>query len=309
MSVKFIDCPIFLAELITPELQSIVPGLELHCGSPSRDLVEEMVSDCEYLINDHTKLDLKLLQLGKNLKAIVFLGTGASSYIDLTAAKQCGIRVRTISGYGDRSVAEHAVALMFCAGRKVVAMDRALRIGKWETLDSIEFHKKTLGIVGVGGIGAEMIRLGAALGMNVLAWNRSGFSDKLPAKEVGLEELFANSDVVSLHLALNQETERFVDVDKLCLLSQDAILINTARGEILDEDALITLLKKKRIAHAALDVFGQEPIGSEHPFLGLDNVTLTAHAGFMTKEASTRLLRMGLDTLAQEISSTYISKE
>ncbi|SVE22605.1 uncharacterized protein METZ01_LOCUS475459, partial [marine metagenome] len=143
MSIKFIDCPSFLADLVTPELAAIVPNLEWYHGSPSHDRVQELLSDCQFLMNDHTEFDAKLLQLGKNLNAIVFMGTGASSYIDLGAAERYGIRVRTISGYGDRSVAEHAIGLMFCAGRKIATMDRALRVGKWETLDSVEFNTKT----------------------------------------------------------------------------------------------------------------------------------------------------------------------
>ena len=302
MSIKFIDCPSFLADLVTPELAAIVPNLEWHQGSPSRDRVQELLSDCQFLMNDHTEFDAKLLQFGKKLKAIVFMGTGASSYIDLGAAERYGIRVRTISGYGDRSVAEHAIGLMFCAGRKIATMDRALRVGKWETLDSVEFHTKTLGVVGVGGIGSEMVRLGAALGMKVVAWNRSGVSNGLPATEVELEDLLAMSDVVSLHLSLTNETAGLIDAHKLSLLSADSILINTARGGLIDEEALIDLLRGRKISHAALDVFGAEPVGPDHPILQLENVTLTAHAGFMTREASARLLRMGLDILSQEIA-------
>ena len=302
MSVKFIDCPEFLADLYTSDLQNIVPDLDLKTGEPSRESLAELLADCRFVMNDHTEIDAQLLASCKNLKAIVFMGTGASSYIDLTAADRLGIGVRTVRGYGDRSVAEHAIGLMFAAGRKVVKMDRGIRRGQWQTLDSIEFSGKTLGVVGTGGIGSEMVRLGSALGMKVVAWNRSGVSSKLPCKELPLDELFTVADIVSLHLSLTEDTTGLVDARRLALLRESAILINTARGDLVDEPALIAALKDRHISHAALDVFAEEPLPCAHPLTHLDNVTLTAHAGFMTREASVRLLRMALEILAEEIA-------
>ena len=302
MSVKFIDCPEFLADLYTSDLQNIVPDLDLKTGEPPRENLAELLADCQFVMNDHTEIDAQLLASCKNLRAIVFMGTGASSYIDLSAADRLGIGVRTVRGYGDRSVAEHAIGLMFAAGRKIVEMDRAVRCGQWRTLDSIEFSGKTLGVVGTGGIGSEMVRLGSALGMKVVAWNRSGVSSKLPCKELPLDELFTVADIVSLHLSLTENTKGLVDARRLGLLRESAILINTARGDLVDESALIAALKDRHISHAALDVFAEEPLSCGHPLTQLDNVTLTAHAGFMTREASVRLLRMALEILAEEIA-------
>ncbi len=303
MIAKFIDCPQFLADLYTDELRGIVPDLDLSVGSPDREQARAMLSDCAIAVIDHTELDDATLAACPELKAIVFMGTGASSYIDLNAAQRLGITVRTISGYGDRSVAEHAVALMFAAGRKIVEMDRAIRGGTWETLDSIEFAGKTLGVVGTGGIGKQMVRLGDALGMTVIAWNRSGVPDNLPCISAELDDLLARADVVSLHLALTGETQGLIDRRRIGLMKSGAILINTARGALVDEPALVEALRGGRLGHAGLDVFADEPLAPGHDLTDLPNVTLTAHAGFMTREASIRLLRMALDLTREELAA------
>jgi D-3-phosphoglycerate dehydrogenase len=298
----FIDCPEFLSELYGPELRAIVPGLVVNMGDPPNGDTPALLAGAFGAINDHTFMDAETLGACAGLKVIVFMGTGASSYIDVAAAEKIGIRVRTIRDYGNRSVAEHAVALMFASARRIAAMDSALRSGQWETLDSIELEHKTLGVVGVGGIGAEMVRLGHALGMKVLAWNRSGVPEDLPCEACDLDDLFERADVVSLHLSLNDETEKMIDARHLALMRPQALLINTARGGIIDEPALITALQDKKIAHAGLDVFAEEPLPADHSFLGMANVTLTSHAGFMTREASARLLQMALEIMRDELA-------
>lgn len=296
----FLDCPPFLHELYQGDLATIVPDLEINLGSPSRDEVVALLADTPFAMNDHTAMDQELLAACPSLKSIVFLGTGAASYIDLAAAERLGIRVRAYGGYGDQSVAEHAIALMFAAARRIGAMDRALRAGHWETLDGIELAGRVLGIVGTGGIGKAMVRLGAGLGMRVIAWNRSGVPGDLPCQAVELDALLAGADVVSLHLSLNEGSRGLIDRRRIGLLRPGAILINTARGAILDQPALVDALREGRIAHAGLDVFADEPLPASHPLTRLDNVTLTSHAAFMTREASERLLRMALEILAEE---------
>jgi D-3-phosphoglycerate dehydrogenase / 2-oxoglutarate reductase len=300
MKAIFFDCPPFLHELYQGELASIVPDLLINIGSPSRDETVALLADAAFAMNDHTRMDEALLKACPSLKSIVFLGTGAASFIELAAAERLGIRVRAYGGYGDQSVAEHAVALMFAAGRQVASMDRALRRGHWETLNGIELAGKILGVVGTGGIGKAMVRLGAGLGMRVIAWNRSGVPGDLPCEAVELDALLGRADVVSLHLSLNEGSRGMIDRRRIGLMRPGAILINTARGAILDEQALVDALREGRIGHAGLDVFADEPLPENHPLTGLDNVTLTAHAAFMTREASVRLLRMALELLAEE---------
>ena len=299
MTDRFIDCPAFLAERIDDGMRALAPGLEVSVGSPDRETVRALVADCRVLVVDHTDIDAEILAAAPALRAIVFLGTGASSYIDLAAAADRGVAVRTITGYGDRAVAEHAVALLFAAGRRIAEMDRAIRSGGWETLGGVEFSGRTLGVVGTGGIGRETVRLGAALGMTVLAWNRSGLPAGLPCRARPLDALLSESDAVSLHLALTPETRGLLDRRRLESMRPGSILVNTARGGLIDEAALIDGLRIGRPGHAALDVFADEPPAADSPLRRIGNATLTAHAGFMTGEAATRLLRRGF-RLARE---------
>lgn len=300
MRARFIDCPPFLHELYRGEMAEIVPDLEITLGSPSRDEVIALLADTPFAMNDHTLFDEALLAACPALKVMVFLGTGAASYIDLAAAERLGIRVRAYGGYGDQSVAEHALALTLAAARQLTAMDRGIRAGRWETRNGIELAGRTLGVIGTGGIGKAMIRLGAGIGMRVVAWNRSGVPADLPCEAVALEALLASADVVSLHLVLNDQTRGFLDAGRIGLMKPGAIFVNTARGAIVDEQALVAALEAGRIGHAALDVFAAEPLPAAHPLTRLDNVTLSAHAAFATREASERLLRMALEILAEE---------
>ena len=249
MKATFIDCPPFLHELYRGDLAEIVPDLAVNIGSPAPDEVIRLLEGSAFAMNDHTTMDATLLAACPSLKCIVFLGTGAASFIDLAAAERLGIRVRTYGGYGDQSVAEHAIALMFAAGRGIARMDREIRAGQFEPVSGIEFAGKSLGVVGTGGIGKAMVRLGAGLGMRVLAWNRSGVPDDLPAQAMELDDLLAQADVVSIHLTLNEGTRGFIDRRRLGLLKPGAIFINTARGAIVDEPALIEALQAR--AHRA----------------------------------------------------------
>jgi D-3-phosphoglycerate dehydrogenase len=304
MKATFIDCPPFLHELYRGELAAIVPDLAINVGSPATDEVIRLLEGSTFAMNDHTTMDAALLAACRGLRCIVFLGTGAASFIDLAAAERLGIRVRTYGGYGDQSVAEHALGLMFAAGRGIARMDREIRAGRFEPHNGMEFAGKSLGVVGTGGIGKAMVRLGAGLGMRVLAWNRSGVPDDLPAQATELDDVLKQADVVSIHLTLNEGTRNFIDRPRLGLLKPGAIFINTARGAIVDEAALIEALQDGRIAHAGLDVFTTEPLPPDHALAVLPNVTLTAHAAFATREASERLLRTALEILAEERRAT-----
>jgi D-3-phosphoglycerate dehydrogenase len=226
------------------------------------------------------------------LKHIVFLGTGASSYMNVAELEARGLRVHTIKGYGDTAVAEHTIALMLAASRDVARMDRQVRAGTWLTREGVQLNGKTLGIIGLGGIGREVMRIGRGFGVDVIAWNRTPHSGE---PVVALDELLARSDVITLHLALNDETRGFLGATHVARMKPGVVLINTARGALVDENALIEGLRSGRIRHAGLDVFHAEPLKADHPLAGMDNVTLSAHAGFRTLEASQTLLRRAID--------------
>ena len=164
------------------------------------------------VINDATYFTKDTLSKCAGLKHIVFLGTGAGSFVDLAAAESLGIKVSTIKGYGDTTVAEHAMGLVFAAGRHIATMHAMLRSSadNWRPMQGIELKGKTLGLVGLGGIGREMARIAKGVGLNVIAYNRSPTPDA-PVPMVTIDELLARSDVISLHLALNEQTRGFLD--------------------------------------------------------------------------------------------------
>jgi len=173
-------------------------------------------------------------------------------------------------------------------------MDRGIRGGQWAPQEGMQIFGKTLGIVGLGGIGGEVARIARGLGMEVIAYNRTPRADA-PCPLVDIDTLLARADVVSLNLVLNDETRGFLDAKRIARMKPGALLINTARGALVDERALIDALASGHIRHAGLDVFHHEPLAADHPLAQLPNVTLSAHAAFRTLEASMTLLRRAID--------------
>ena len=259
--------------------------------------VPRTVAGYDTVIDDATYFNAATLEQCSGLKHIVFLGTGAASYIDLAAAGRQGIKVSTIGGYGDTTVAEHAMGLVFAAARHIATMHGVVRAGGWRPMQGMELRGKTLGVVGLGGIGREMVRIAQGVGLDVIAFNRSAVSGS-SVPTVGLDELLARSDIISLHLALNEATRRFLDRARLEKAKPGVIVVNTARAGIVDEAALIDLLRSGHLGHYATDVFGKEPPPPDEPLLALDNVTLTAHAGYNTPEAAMTMYRRAIDLAA-----------
>jgi D-3-phosphoglycerate dehydrogenase / 2-oxoglutarate reductase len=240
-------------------------------------------------IVDHTALPTEVAKKCTGLKHVVFLGTGARSYMNPEELAALGIEVHLIKGYGDTAVAECAIALMWEAARGIARMDREMRAGNWLREDAMQLTGKTLGLIGFGGIAAEVARIATGSGMRVIAWNRS--PKKHPKIEfVDLDELLTESDVISIHLLLNDETRGLVSRACIDAMKPGVILVNTARGAIVDEAAMIDALKSGQIRHAGLDVFNTEPLPADHPLTKLPNVTLSAHSAFRTPEASENLI-------------------
>jgi D-3-phosphoglycerate dehydrogenase / 2-oxoglutarate reductase len=173
-------------------------------------------------------------------------------------------------------------------------MDREMRAGNWLRNDVMQLTGKTIGLVGFGGIAAEVARLALGSGMKVLAWNRTAKS--YPGVTfMGIDDLLAQSDVVSLHLLLNDETRGFLSRARIAQIKPGAILVNTARGAVVDEAAMIDALRSGHLRHAGLDVFNIEPLPADHPLTKLPNVTLSAHSAFRTPEASENLIHAALE--------------
>jgi D-3-phosphoglycerate dehydrogenase len=258
------------------------------------DALPALLAGYQVVLIDRTFLPTEAMRHCTDLRHVVFLGTGARSYMNPEELAGLGIAVHVIRGYGDTAVAEHTIALMWAAARDIAAMDRGVRAGMWPRTEGHQLTGKTIGLLGFGGIAAEVARIAGGSGMRVLAWNRSAKAAP-GVRFVDLETLLTESDVLSLHLLLTEETRGFLSAERIGRMRPGAMLLNTARGALVDEDAMVAALRSGRIGHAALDVFVEEPLPAGHVLATLANVTLSAHSAFRTPEASETLLRRALD--------------
>ena len=253
------------------------------------DALPALLREADVAIIDHTALPDPVARQCPRLRHVVFLGTGARSYMNPEALAALGVAVHTIKGYGDTAVAEHAIALMWAAARGLARMDREMRAGSWVRTEGVQLTGKTLGLVGFGSIAAEVARIAQGIRLDVIAWNRT--PRVFPGVTfVSLERLLADSDVVSLHLLLTDETRGFLSRARIAAMRPGAMLVNTARGALVDEVAMIDALRLGRLRHAALDVYEVEPLPAAHPLTKLENVTLSAHSAFRTPEANRNLI-------------------
>jgi D-3-phosphoglycerate dehydrogenase / 2-oxoglutarate reductase len=293
MSVRgvFVDANGSLADIFERQNKPNDPPVFINRNPDiTADQVPTLLDGAEIVIIDHTPLPTDVARRCTGLKHVVFLGTGARSYMNPEELAELGIEVHLIKGYGDTAVAECAIALMWSAARGIAQMDREMRAGNWLREDGMQLTGKTLGLIGFGGIAAEVARIAQGSGMRVIAWNRSPKNH--PGVEfVTLDTLLAQSHVVSLHLLLNDETRGFITRERIAAMKTGVILVNTARGAVVDEAAMIEALQSGQIRHAGLDVFNIEPLPADHPLTRLPNVTLSAHSAFRTPEASENLMR------------------
>jgi D-3-phosphoglycerate dehydrogenase len=294
MKTVFIDCNDQLDQVWAKVYRPGDPPISLNTTPFKRDDLPRVVADAEIVLDDHSYMPTELVAQCAKLKHVVFLGTGAASYMNVDELKGRGVTVHTIKGYGDTAVAEHSIALMFAAARGLARMDRGVRKGHWEPLEGMQLLGKTLGVIGLGGIGAETARIANGMGMKVIAYNRTA-KPGTGVEQVDIDTLLARADVVSMHLTLGDATRGFLSVDRIARMKKGVIFVNTARGALADEAALIDALKSGHIRHAALDVFHGEPLKADHPLASMENVTLSAHAAFRTLEASMTLLRRAID--------------
>lgn len=250
-------------------------------------------------VRAYSNFDRKLLESLPALRTIAILGTGTDN-VDLEAATELGIVVSNTPGASTVSVAELAIALMFAAARHVARGDRAIRAGEWRHVEGMELRGKTIGLVGLGTIGLEVATITRALGMVPIAWSLT--RDESRARRAGvrlveLEELLRTADVVSLHLRASERTKGIIGPQQIELMKPTAILVNTARGALVDETALAEALSSGKIAAAGLDVFVEEPLPTDSPLVKLENVVLNPHHGWVTGEAAERLRKMPVDNL------------
>jgi D-3-phosphoglycerate dehydrogenase len=264
-------------------------------GSEGR-LVERIgAADVVLNIRATSKFTERVFAQCPRLRLISVWGTG-TDHVDLAAAARHGITVTNTPGVSAISIAEHALALLLAVARRIPQLDAATRRGEWPRGQSIELHAKTCGVIGLGAVGRRFAHIAAGIGMRVIAWTMHPRPE--PGVEfVELEVLHRSSDVVSIHLRLSPATEGFIGPRQLALMKPTAILINTARGAIVDQTALIDALAAGRIAGAGLDVFSAEPLPPGHPLAQLPNVVITPHCAGITPEALEAGLRMAVENI------------
>jgi len=261
---------------------------------------KRMTVDAHVIVACYARITAGIIRAAPRLRGIVKYGVGVDS-IDLAAASRAGVIVANCPVYGSETIAEHAFALMICLSRKIVPMDRSMRAAGWEhpipALLGEDLAGKVLGIIGCGRIGRAMASRAACFRMRCIAYDPYVDADALAREgiaRVTLDELLDTSDVVTVHAVLTPETRGLIGKRELRRMKSTALVINVARGAIIDESSLVSALRKGWIAGAGLDVFPNEPLPPDHALIGMDNVILTPHLAWYTREAHERLER---DTL------------
>ena len=276
--------------------------VEYHDSLPaSTDILVERVGGAEAVVNIRSSVafDAGVFARCPHLRTLSLWGTG-TDHVDLAAAAEHGVAVTNTPGVSAVAMAEHALALMLAVARDIPRIDARTRKGAWPRGFVTQLHGKVLGVVGLGAIGMQTARIAQGIGMRVMAWTRS--PEGKPVAEtgiemVGLDELYSLSDVVSLHVRLTPETTAMVGRREFEAMKDSAILINTARGAVVDEKALLHALRNRLIRGAGLDVFDQEPLPEHHPLADEPNVVMTPHSGGVTSEALERGLQMAVDNV------------
>lgn len=273
------------------DFDSLLPHFDIRVfrrafASDSETVAELTDAQVVVAMRERTSLGRSVIEALPQLKLIVTTGT-RNAAIDLAAAAERGVVVSG-TGMSRHAAGEHTWALLMAAARHIPAEVADLRAGGWQISVGAELHGRTLGIVGLGHIGSQMARYAQAFGMTVLAWSAN--LDAAHARELGVEpvtkeRLFAESDVVTVHLVLSERSRGVVGAAELAALGPTGLLVNTSRGPLVDEAALVAALSSGTLGAAALDVFDAEPLPADHPLRTLPNVVATPHIGFVTDAA------------------------
>lgn len=271
------------------------------------DTVAERIGNADIAILSNIKADSSVLTKCPNLKMLSIAFTGLD-HIDLEYCRQNDIQVYNAAGYSTHAVSELAVGLMIDLYRKITHLDGTIRNGQGRGIFlGRELRNKTVGIVGTGAIGNATINLLNAFGCKIIAYSRTEREEvkKAGVTYTSLETLMTQSDIITLHLPLNEQTHHIIDAEKIAMMKTSAILINTARGNICDIDAIASALQEGRIAGAAFDVFENEPpLNPSHPLLNSPNTICTPHIAYATQEAFEIRADIVLENVRQFIEKT-----
>lgn len=281
-------------EIPLDPINEVVTALEVHPHS-SPDEIPERIRDCQVLLTNKCRITAEVMDAAPALELICLAATGFDN-VDVEAARQRGIGVCNIVAYATPSVVQHSFALMLALNQRLDAYRERLRAGDWErnphfTMLDYPFHElaaQRLGIVGYGELGRNVARVAEAFGMEVQVAERPGQSPR--SDRLALEQVLETADILSLHCPLTEDTRHLIDADALRRMPDHALLINTARGAVVDEAALADALREGRIAGAGVDVLSQEPPVDGNPLLAADipNLILTPHVAWAGVEARQR---------------------
>jgi phosphoglycerate dehydrogenase-like enzyme len=299
------NAPPFFAGADDPDLQRLRPYGEITLHERrSADRAEFLrrvaAATALIYVRRPSPLDEEAFSQAPDLKVVCFPGVGGDG-IDFAAARRHAIAVCNLPGANAPAVAEHTLGLIFAIVRSIALGDRSMREGRWEKHEGFELGGKVLGLLGLGAIGGEMARLGRGLGMQVIAWSYTHDRDRasrLGVELVELDAVFERSDVVSVHLKGSPDVAGLVGQRQFGLMKPAAVFVNTARAVIVDEGALLHVLRERCIAGAAMDVYSQEPMTLEaNPFRELDNVVMTPHMADETRETNARMRARVVDNV------------
>ncbi|MBS2545704.1 D-2-hydroxyacid dehydrogenase family protein [Catenulispora sp. NL8] len=261
-------------------------GSDSDSGADSGAVVRALAGfDVIVAMRERTRFPAEVLEQLGDLRLLVSTGP-RNAAIDLAAAQRLGITVCG-TGYSAAPTVELTWALILAAARNLPEEAASVRAGGWQLTLGAGLHGKTLGLLGLGRIGSTVARIGQAFGMTTIAWSQNLTAEKAAeqgVRAVTKEELFADSDVLSIHLVLSRRSRGLVGAPELAAMKNTAILVNTSRGPIIDEPALIEALRENRIGKAALDVYDTEPLPADHPLRALPNALLTPHIGYVARE-------------------------
>jgi phosphoglycerate dehydrogenase-like enzyme len=254
--------------------------------SDANEIVDRLADfDIVCVMRERTPLPRDILARLPRLKLIVSTGPRNAS-IDVAAAANCGIEVMH-TGYDSSPTVELTWALILASARNLITETASVQSGRWQRTVGDGIRGKVLGALGLGNIGSEVARIAGSFGMDVIAWSENLTPEKAAARGarwVSKQELFQQADILTIHLVLSSRTRGLVGKLELDSMKRSARLVNTSRGPIVDEEALVDALRKRRLAGAAIDVFDVEPLPPEHPFRRLDNVIATPHIGYVSRE-------------------------
>ena len=306
MKISLIDMGVFIDKPKLLDPLKAVGEVEVHTGLP--ETIEEVIArgeSAEVIAFGLMQFTNEMLDKLPKLKVLQFVGTGVWNFVDVNYAESKGIKVLNIDGYGSNAVAEFAVGAAFTLARKLCLGDKVIKEGKWtiDNLDGSEIAGSTVGVIGTGNIGRMAAEKFINLGAKVVAcdiYENEYLKSTYGVEYTTMEEVFKLADIISLHMKVTPENEKIVDKKLLSLMKKSALLINVARAELVDNEALYEALKAGTIGGAAIDVFNSEPPSEADYRLGsLQNVIATPHIGYYTQEANDNSIKMMVESILE----------